>query len=179
MIYIFVATKAEAQAFVDKYKLQKKRHNTITYFEDEKLRVIITGIGVQNAIDVTTTIKQHFALTKKDTIYNIGIAAANTTYAIGAVVPIKECHYKEHSIKLPNDGATLTTLDAPLTTPRDGVFDMEGYGVAFVFSEFDLYIYKVISDHAKPEMITKDAAKKLVFDAMSQYAGLPGSSVPL
>jgi len=169
MIYIFVATKAEAQAFVDKYKLPKKRQNTITYFENEKLCVIITGIGVKNAIDVATTIKQHFALTIKDTIYNIGIAAASTTYAIGEVVSIKECRYKEHCIELSNSGVTLTTLDTPLTTLRDGVFDMEGYGIAFVFSELNLYIYKVISDHAQPQIISKDYAKRLIFKNIEEF----------
>ena len=48
MIYILVALKAEAQAFVDRYKL-------INY-KDEVMQIIITGMGSKNMYESTINI---------------------------------------------------------------------------------------------------------------------------
>ena len=47
MIYIIVALKAEAQAFVDKYKLTKTKLSRFNVFYNNRMMLIVSGIGVE------------------------------------------------------------------------------------------------------------------------------------
>ena len=76
MIYIILALKAEAQAFVDKYKLKN--------YKDDKISIIISGIGKENMFRASCQALESF--TKDDKIVNVGICGANQNYEIGEVI---------------------------------------------------------------------------------------------
>jgi len=66
MIYIVTALKPEAQAFVDYYKLQKKRLGAFTIFHNEHISLIVSGLGVINARVATQTLINHFDISDDD-----------------------------------------------------------------------------------------------------------------
>lgn len=67
MIYIIVALKAEAQAFIDK-----------------KIPVFISGIGTKNMFDTT---KKIVAMMKKnDVLVNVGVCGASKKYKIAQLI---------------------------------------------------------------------------------------------
>jgi len=142
MIYILVALKAEAQAFVDRYKL-------INY-KNEVIKIIITGIGSKNMYDSTINIVKN--LKKNDKIINIGICGANKKYKIGQLIN----GFKEN----------ITCVDFEVSNNANyNIVDMESSGFIEATKDIkDVYMYKIVSDHFEPRTIKKDKAKKLIFD---------------
>ena len=56
MLYIVVALKPEAQAFVDRYKLSKSKLGNFTLFSNDNMILIVSGLGVQNSTQATQTL---------------------------------------------------------------------------------------------------------------------------
>jgi nucleoside phosphorylase len=137
MIYIVVALKAEAQAFVDK-----------------KIPVSISGMGRENMYKATKTIVDK--MDKNDIIVNVGICGASDEYKISQLIDgIKE---------------NITCVDKPITDKqRYKIVDMESCGFLEATKGVkNRYIFKVVSDHFEPHKVTKDGAKKLVFDKIDE-----------
>jgi len=145
MIYIILALKAEAQAFVDKYKLKN--------YKDDKISIIISGMGRENMKTTTCQVLKNF--TNDDKIVNVGICGANQKYNIGELI----------------DGLKqkITCVDYEVNDERFEIVDMESDG--FLEATKDIknrYIFKIVSDHFKPQSVTKDKAKKLIFDNIDE-----------
>ncbi len=150
MIYILVALKAEAQAFVDKYKLQD--------YKNKDMQVIISGIGADNMYKSTAKILE--ILKDNDKLVNVGICGASKKYKIGQVID----GFKEN----------LTCVDFEVSDANKyELVDMEsdGFLKASLHVE-DRNIYKIVSDHFEPKSVTKDKAKKLIFDKIDEILNL-------
>lgn len=145
MIYILCALKCEAQAFVDRYKLDKSKKN-------ETITIVVSGVGKQNMQDATSRVVTE--MQNDDTILNVGICGANESFLIGELVDASE-----HK---------LTCVDSEVY--KCGIYtlvDMESDG--FLKATKDVknsYIFKIVSDHFEPKSITKEFAKSLVFNAI-------------
>jgi purine-nucleoside phosphorylase len=168
MIYIVVALKGEAQAFVDKYKLSKKSVLGFTLFQNDKMSLIIGGMGVQNARAATQTLINLYDITDEDIYLNVGICAASREYEIGELLRINAVSYQEQFYKLIHkEGATLTCVDEQLAHQVHEIADMESFGFydAVIHSPAikNFFIFKVVSDHFEPQKVTKDGAKMLIF----------------
>ncbi len=172
MIYIIVALKSEAQAFVDLYKLQKSKLSGYTLFSNETLRIIVSGIGVQNARVATQTLINHFDITDEDSYYNIGICGASQTYEIGSLLKIGSIEYKEILYTYDETKAKIVCVDEEVCENHFKIVDMESYGFydAVVHNPAiqNFSIYKVVSDHFEPHTITKEKTKKLIFQALKE-----------
>ena len=145
MIYIVVALKAEAQAFVDKFKLKN--------FKNENLSLSISGIGVENMTNATCKIVSN--MKNNDIILNVGICGASKNYAIGQLIDARE--------------KTLTCVDYEVKENKFDIVDMESLG--FIQATKDIknsYIFKIVSDHFEPHKVTKDKAKKLIFQNIDE-----------
>jgi len=145
MIYIIVALKAEAQAFVDKYKLKN--------YKNDKISIIISGIGKENMYNSTCQVLKN--LKSKDKIANIGICGANKKYAVGEII----------------DGMKkkITCVDYEVKDEIFEIADMESGGFLEALKDIkNKYIFKVVSDNFKPKTVTKDMAKKLIFDNIDE-----------
>ena len=145
MIYILVALKAEAQAFVDKYKLKN--------YKNDDFHVVISGIGSDAMCKTTTEILQNF--TKNDIIINVGICGANKNYFIGQLI---DARYEK-----------ITCIDYEATDAKFDIVDMESAG--FIEATQDIensFIFKVVSDHFEPQKVTKDKAKQLIFNQIDE-----------
>jgi len=135
MIYILVALKAEAQAFIDK-KIDAQ--------------IIVSGMGSKNMQKATQIVVDK--MNKDDKIVNVGICAASKNYKIGQLVD----GFKEK----------IVCVDEAVDDKnRYNIVDMESAG----FLEASLhvenrYIFKIVSDNFEPHTVTKDGAKKLIFN---------------
>ena len=150
MIYILVALKAEAQAFVDKYKLLN--------YKNECLHVVISGIGSENMYQATLHVVNQMA--KNDKLVNVGICGACHNYEIGQLID----GFKE----------TLTCVDFEISDKdKYNIVDMESDGFLKASLHVESkYMYKIVSDHFEPSTVTKDKAKKLIFDKIDEILNL-------
>ncbi len=160
--YIFVATKTEAQAFVELFGLKKNKRNGYTVYHDnsENIEVIVSGVGVANAANAA---KAFTSLKNSGAVYNVGIAAAPSKYPIGSVEKIGSILYHDKTITL-EAGATLQTLDTPCSEYKNTLVDMEGFGFASILP--DITLYKIVSDHFEPRNLTKEGVKNLIKEAL-------------
>ena len=170
MIYIVTALKPEAQAFVDKYKLKKNRLQNYTFFQNENITLIISGIGVRNARLSTQTLINNFDITDDDVYLNVGICAAPKQYALGELIEIGSVTYRNTDYLFDADKQTITCKDEEAATEQKTIVDMESFGFydAVVHNPAikKFHILKVVSDHFKPETITKEDTKSLLFNVI-------------
>jgi nucleoside phosphorylase len=145
MLYIICALKAEAQAFVDKYKLQKNKQNT-------QITVIVSGVGSENMFNATKNIVNK--MNENDIIINVGICGGDKSFAIGELIDASK--------------SNLTCVDFAIS--KVGIYelvDMESDG--FLQATKDIknkHIFKVVSDHFEPNTVTKEKTKSLIFNVI-------------
>ena len=172
MIYIVVALKSEAQAFVDFYKLKREKLGSYSSYYNEKLRLIITGVGVQNARLGTQTLINHFDITDADTYFNIGICGAKKEYPIASLLQIGSINYKEQEYIFEPTLKQITCLDEPASTQQYQIVDMESFGFydAVIHNPAikKFAIYKLVSDHFEPQNVTKEKTKMLIFNTLKE-----------
>ena len=171
MIYIITALKIEAQAFVDRYKLQKNRLGNYTIFQNEEMIVIVSGIGVFNSMVATQTLINQFDITDDDIYLNVGICGATQKYSIGKLIELSSIIYQEQSYKINSkESQTIHCVDEAMSSDRYDIVDMESFGFydAVIHSPAikNRYIFKVVSDHFEPLSVTKDKTKTLIFNAI-------------
>ncbi|WP_373036524.1 hypothetical protein [Sulfurimonas sp.] len=145
MIYIICALKSEAQAFVDKYKLPKNKQNS-------QITLIISGIGSDNMFNATKSVVAK--MNENDIIINVGICGADEKFAIGELIDARD--------------KNLTCVDSEISQQGNyELVDMESEG--FLRATQDVknkYIFKVVSDHFEPQIVTKQMAKSLIFNVI-------------
>jgi len=172
MIYIITALKPEAQAFVDFYKLKKSKLENYSLFSNANIKLIISGLGVTNARNATQTLINYFDITDEDIYLNVGICAAEQTFEIGELLEIGNIVYQELDYIFKTDKQELLCLDTPAKTACAKVVDMESYGFydAVIHSPAikNFYIFKVVSDHFEPHLVTKETTKLLLFNAINE-----------
>lgn len=145
MLYIVCALKAEAQAFVDKYKLPKNKQNF-------QITLVVSGMGSKNMYEATQNIVK--TMRKNDTIINVGICGAVKKFSIGELIDARD--------------ENLTCVDSEIS--EDGKYelvDMESDGFIRATKEIEnKYIFKVVSDHFEPHKVTKEKTKSLIFNVI-------------
>lgn len=171
MIYIITALKSEAQAFVERYKLQKTTLKHYTLFFNEDMKVIVSGIGVEHARLATQTLINHYDITDDDRYINIGVCGANTSFSIGELLHVGAISYQEIVYRFAA-GVTLTCVDKEISEGSYEAVDMESYGFydAVIHNPAIKHfaIYKVVSDHFKPDTLSKDMVKSLLFKQLDK-----------
>jgi nucleoside phosphorylase len=146
MIYILVALKAEAQAFVDKYKLKN--------YKNENLVVFISGIGSNAMEQKTKYVLKNFK--DNDKIINVGICGASDKYSIGQLIDARF-----HNISCSDKDVSCNSIYE--------IVDMESSG--FLKATKDIknrFVFKIVSDHFEPQKVTKDKAKQLIFKQIDE-----------
>jgi len=170
MLYVVTALKSEAQAFVEKYKLSKTKYDNFTLFEGENIKVIVSGIGVNNAKNATNTMIRYFKPESCDVFLNIGICGANKNYKIGELIPIGSVIYENReNILNPNILNSIACKDTEVHQYGHNIVDMESFGFYEATKEIkNRYIYKVVSDYFEPEKVTKEKTKALIFKILEE-----------
>ena len=159
MKYLLFALKLEAQAFVDKFKLGKSKSN-------DEIAIIITGIGKENMFNSTK--KLISKIKSEDSIVNIGICGASKSFKIGELI---EIGIPMRSMGTSGDDrGFLTCVDEAIdeTDTYDAV-DMESDGFIEASKGFEnRYMFKIVSDHFEPHKVTKDGAKRLIYEKIDE-----------
>jgi len=170
MLYVVTALKSEAQAFVDKYKLSKTKCDDFTLFTAQNIKVIISGIGINNAKSATNTLIKHFKPESRDIFVNIGICGASKEHKIGELIPIGSIIYRDREhIFNKNIFISITCKDTEVYEDKYNIVDMESFGFYEATKEIkNRYIYKVVSDHFEPETVTKEKTKRLIFNVLQE-----------
>ena len=173
MKYIVMALKSEAQALVERYKLHKSKLRDYTLFENEKIRLIISGVGVENAMRATQTLIDFYDISDEDIYINLGICAASKEYEIGALIEVGTILYQEEEFIVHSYlQSKIHCMDAEQTDATSELVDMESFGfydaVRHSSAIKNFHIYKVVSDHFEPQSVTKDGTKKLIGDVLEQ-----------
>jgi nucleoside phosphorylase len=147
MTYIVVALKSEAQAFVDKFKLNKEKQN-------ENIYIKTSGIGADNMYKTTKEVLN--IMKPGDIIVNVGICGADKKYKVGELLDARDIN--------------LTCVDYEVSHNNYDVVDMESKGFieATQNSPYKSYMFKIVSDNFEPKSVSKDMAKKLIFDKIDE-----------
>ncbi len=170
MIYIVTALAAEAKPVVKHLKLKLIAQKPYEIYAAEKYRLIISGMGRDQALMATTHLLSTFSPSPNDILVNIGIAAAQPTHLIGDAFiahtltdTLSGKHfYPDMRMDHPFKELALSTVDAPLDakSPYESA-DMESffiYKAALNYlSSAQIIIFKVISDHFSSAIPSKEA----------------------
>ncbi len=171
MKYIVVALKPEAQAIVEKFKLKKSKVDSYTLFTNDEIKLIISGIGIENARLATQTLINYFDICDEDVYINIGICGASHSYAIGELIECGGVFYDGLEYSIDTQKPLICCVrEAVSDDGEKDLVDMESYGffdaVMHNPAIKEFHIYKVVSDHFEPEKVTKEQTKELMADAL-------------
>jgi len=171
LLYIVVALKAEAQAFVEFYKLKKSTLAGYTLFYNENISLIVSGMGVTNARAATQALINAYDITDEDIYLNVGICGASREYAVGSLLEIGSVVYEGIEYTFAKDLLTIECRDEGVRESEAAVVDMESFGFydAVVHNPAiqKFHILKIVSDHFEPERVSKDGSKMLIFKALN------------
>lgn len=170
MLYILTALKPEAQSFVDKFKLVKSKCDNFTLHEGKNIKIIVSGVGAENAKAAADAMIKNFKPDECDTFINIGICGANSRYKIGELLEIGSIVYQnEKYILNENVLHVITCNDSEVSEERYEIVDMESFGFYEATKGLkNLYMYKIVSDHFEPHKVTKEKTKALIFNVIDE-----------
>ncbi len=166
MIYIMTALKSEAQAFVERFRLQKERCEGHTIYKGKDMVVIVSGVGVQNAKRATQAICRSFDTDADDIFLNVGICAAQKDIKISQLIEVGSIKYNGFVYTFNDTAKEITCLDHEAEDDIYEIADMESFGFYSALEDRDIYIFKVVSDHFEPHKVTKDGTKSLISGAI-------------
>ncbi|QSZ40696.1 hypothetical protein GJV85_00690 [Sulfurimonas aquatica] len=176
MLYFVIALKSEAQAYVDRYKLKKSKLNSFSLFENEQIRLIVSGIGVTNSRLATQSLINQYDITDDDIYINVGICGATDKYEIGTLIQIGRVTYDNSSYIFNNKKRSIVCLDEEASDTKYDIVDMESFGFydSVIHSPAikNFHIIKIVSDHFEPESITKEDTKALIFNQIDVINGI-------
>jgi len=170
MIYFAIALLAEAKPLIKKCKLTLEQQTPFQIYSNESFRVIITGMGKDNALMATSHLLTRFPPHSSDILINFGLAGAKEDYEIGTLVLAhtltdKSSHksfYPDMRLIHNYKELALTTVTEPQTTIDENIeaVDMEAFGVyqaALLFCKSSqILTFKLISDHFSAVIPSKE-----------------------
>lgn len=186
MIFIITALPCEAKPFIEHFKLKLITPSPFAIYQNHQIALVVSKVGVLNAISATTYLATYFKANKNDIWLNIGIAGHGNlpkgALAIASKISMKtypNCFYPylsfDHSYIL----APLLSLDEPsMDYCKESLFDMEGYGFYFAALKFStiekIHCLKVISDtpFASYELLTKNEVSELILNQLPAIENL-------
>lgn len=185
MIYIAAALTAEARPLITYFKL--KRDNKIKkyqIFKNEEITLIITGTGMmQGAIGATYVLSRQ-NIGEQDIFVNLGVCGAvRDIFQVGDIVLCSKItnngngksFYPDMLFKHKFKEGTLESffhvVDKSMDSEIKGeLVDMEGAGIyeaaSLFFSQHQINIIKIVSDHLDSRGITPNKVNQLVENAI-------------
>ncbi len=156
MIYITCALLAEASFLIEHYALKKTDDKHFNVYENDTIKLIISGIGKIDAASATIYLLQKYQAKKEDTLFNIGTCTTTKeSIMIGELFTIKKIIDLATSniYHLTKEGVALTCVDKTLDSKqgiKTSLADMESVGVFLAAKRFikgeHIMIVKVVSD---------------------------------
>ena len=177
-VHIFCALKCEAEPIIDNFNLI--RLNDYELFKiyqsiDQKISLVITNIGKNNAEDAVIYHHNCIKTCKSDIWFNIGIAG-HENIEIGEIRLInkivdfenKSCWYPQIIFESPCNSIDLISLEKPSNKYQSCLYDMEASGFYYAATKYGtlelIHSVKIISDNSSSpiSLINKNKVKQLV-----------------
>ena len=167
------ALNSEAKPLIELFKLSLVKDSNFKIFENNKLVLIISGIGSINAAIATTYAINKFDITNT---VNIGICGSfDKSVNTGDIFDIKKViNYQTHKVyhlknlKRVAPAKTLYSFENPQNSPilKNSLADMESIGFFLSAREFidpkNIYILKVVSDYIDDKILTNKKVSSLI-----------------
>ena len=180
MINIICALDCEARVFIDFYKLKRVREHSLAIYENQVMRVLVSGIG---HLAAATACAYAAALSAKASVYiNIG-SAGGKDFSIGDCFLIDKISseifvddfYPVISFSTGSRRAMLKSMDMPNAAyVAGGLQDMEAYGFYAAARQFTtlelIQCIKVVSDTQANERdgLSKQFLQELLLSSFSE-----------
>lgn len=175
MLYFICAFYNEAKPIINFYKLKRVNENKFfQVFENENIKLIISGIGKINSAIATAHIVSKYGISDEDIIMNVGICGSKNR-KIGEAVLVNKIHdietgkdyYPDILIKHKFKEGTLETFSkAVVDFVIKDICDMEGSGFFNAslkfFSPHQIQLVKVVSDHLDGARLTGEFVENLI-----------------
>ena len=175
MRYILIALFTEASPIIKSFDLQLKHKKPFKIYENENIKLIISGIGNIQAASALTYLLTKYPPKNIDKIFNIGIcASSNKDDQIGTIYQIKKIVDKStnHVYHLKSERYLQNTTIATYATVQTKIdqkyhlADMESAGFyisakKFIASE-NITVLKIISDHMEDKIPKKEEVETMV-----------------
>jgi purine-nucleoside phosphorylase len=167
MLYIVVALKSEANILIKDLKLQKNLDENFPIFENDFIKLIISGIGSINSAIATTYLLNTYKASKEDKAINIGICGAKDKDKIGKLFSVHKIidttTYKVYHLQKDENSLAISTYSKPLTNKsilKTPLVDMESSGFYLSCSKFikknNIMIKKIVSDNLEDDIRDRD-----------------------
>ncbi len=159
MTLIHSALKCEAQAIIERYKLEKISFNL---YKNKNILVAISGVGKEKTRACLKDVLNAYNVTK---VINVGIAGCSDKS-----VDIGELFCVDGSIK-GIKSATITCVEKPVKTVDTLLVDMESDAFILACEEkgIEHICLKVVSDYLNDTDFTKDFVKKLIRESIKKW----------
>lgn len=128
MIFVSIAMMPEARPIIDRFNLKmSKGENRFRIYENESIKLIVTGVGATNAMIATVYLLTRYGAKKTDCLINLGIAAiyipesmqtgvceaqTGKTASAGVTKAETETKLKEDAIKIQIEAPVKPTSEA-------------------------------------------------------------------
>ncbi|MGD9654865.1 MAG: hypothetical protein AB7U44_06675 [Sulfuricurvum sp.] len=166
MTYLITALDAEARPLIEYYRLKRDYTLPFTLYRSEEIVLLVTQPGKTNALMATSALLGHILPKAEDILINIGICGAPEEYPIGEALLIHKIidngrsFYPDILYPHPYREATLISLQAAQDSMLESPVDMESSSVFRAASKFfslhRIAFLKIVSDHFKPDTVTKE-----------------------
>jgi len=166
LIYLVIALLAEAKPIIAHLNLTKSSDKPFKIYSSPDYKLIISGMGTQNASIATAHLLTLSPPTKNDFLFNIGICGAPDSFDIGEAIMInkisssKRHFYPDMSLRHKFKEASILTVETPQEDKCDRCVDMESsaiFSTALYFLKTgQLSFIKVVSDHFSSKIPTKE-----------------------
>ena len=167
-VAIVCALLSEAESLIENFGLKISSKKPFLIFENDKISLIISGMGKINSAVAASFILQQKNFTK---ILNIGICASKKKEDLYKIFQIKGVIDISSSKKyiLKKEGEIISTLDKPLSNPSiipSVLADMESSGFLNAAKKFipskEIEILKIVSDNFDEKIPEKEFVKELI-----------------
>ena len=181
MILIVIALPSEAKPFCERHKLKLRCERPFKVFQNEKMAVILSGVGVESSAAAVGFLGGLFDREQCHVWFNVGIAG-HQRFEIGTVVMAHKISrwgddrnwFPDFAVKPPFPTAEIMSCNKAVNDfPDNYVCDMESAGFMAAVEKFApphlTQVIKVVSDNEKSG--TSHVNKKFVSALIEQSLG--------
>ena len=177
MITVFIAMKQEAAPLIERLSLKHTPSPIFETYENERIRLIITGLGKINAASAAGFCLGRYGT---DSHYiNYGTAAGSDTLlgkSFFAAQIIDESSSKEYFPDIADHSfqhITIYTVDKPVTKTATDIYDMEASGIFSALKNAvtpdKITIIKTVTDSGTPDFSKTKQMLESSADAVCDY----------
>jgi nucleoside phosphorylase len=172
MKYIVIALVSEAKPLIVYYKLKRIIGVDFYLLGGEDILLCISGIGYDKASNALKQLLSYRKAKIEDVLINIGLCGSPVNNKLGELLLIDKIAYEEETYSLTIDiehsfkQSKLLSVREAQTEALEILVDMEAHAILIeslkTMHSKQLLFIKIVSDHFKPESLTKNLAYALI-----------------